>query len=995
MTGILKRSKKTILGLDVQLANIESNVANNATNISGEISRATGIENGLQNQITTEKSRVDILNGNDTVTGSVDKKIKDAISTKVNTTDVYTKSEVDTIADTKLDKILTLSTVTSGNKIVTEAELNLKANAADVYNKTEIDTFINGVATSSNTYTKNEVDSSLALKANTADVYTKTETDALVSPKANSSDVYTKAVTDTLLSSKLNTSDTVSAVSAINKVVTQAEISDKVSSSDVYTKSEIDTSLSGKLNTSDAITPVSTNNKLVTSAELSTKANSTDVYTKTQIDTALSGKAEASTAGKVGPSLKTVDETSISNGKILAYNSVTGNLEYVDQDGGALISDTTTNLVDTWSSSKISGELALKANISNVYTKTETDALMASAAQGIEYVVSDLTELNTLVGMDQDSQALVEDTRTIYKYDTANGWETFYQLDATHNHNDLYYTESEIDSALALKADKTEIYTKTQVDNYLSQKAATSTVGKVGASLVSVDETNKADGKVLSYNSATGQLEYVDQDGGAVINDSTTSNTSTWSSTKIDSELSLKADAADMYTKNELDTSLSNKVNVSDVKSPITVSNKVVTESELAGKIDATNVYTKAEIDALDAAKVNVSDVKSAITESNKVVTESELSGKADATSVYSKSEVDTIASGKANTSDVYTKSQVDTALVAKLNTSDTVSPVTGSNKVVTQSEIVGLATTSNIYTKSESDAITDTKFDNTDAVTAVSASNKLVTETELANTVKRDEVKSVISATNKVITETDLTTAINNNNATLATAPFLVIDRPTLSTKTANGLDYTYQFALSKTPHGNKTVNDEILIYNFFTNGDSTTYEGVSLFSDKHGEISVTLDDISEAEMFNTKTIRVCYLSTDSTVEQTGTPGESYANPIIINVPGQFEDQGAGSHDYNMDFSAGAYYKLLFSDGWYAMAVFDANRSGFHTSNTYNYEVRNYGPNNLLYSIAWPGYTDEAQYFIYNWQMTIVPVSGDTYAIRFTRAAEVGGGAF
>ena len=97
------------------------------------------------------------------------------------------------------------------------------------------------------------------------------------------------------------------------------------------------------------------------------------------------------------------------------------------------------------------------------------------------------------------------------------------------------------------------------------------------------------------------------------INDNVTAVNSTWSSSKISTELSGKANSADVYTKAQVDTALS-------------------------GKADTSDVYTKAQVDTA-------------------------LSGKADTSDVYTKAQVDTALSAKANAADVYTKSEVDTAL--------------------------------------------------------------------------------------------------------------------------------------------------------------------------------------------------------------------------------------------------------------------------------------------------------------------------------------------
>jgi len=716
-------------------------------------------------------------------------------------------------------------------------------------------------------------------------------------------------------------------------------------------------------------------------------------------------KLNSTDGGKIGPSLKVVDETNIADTKILSYDAASGNIVYVDKpSSGDSIDDGTITSTTTWSSSKIKTELDLKADADNVYTKTEVDTSISAASQGIKYAVADIDALNALTDMEQDDQALVESDRYVYKYDATDGWVQFYAMDATHNHDDLYYTKSEADTFLGTKLNSTD-------------------GGKIGPSLKVVDETNIADTKILSYDAASGNIVYVDkpadglpgEDGadGTLADDSVVSTSTTWTSSKIDSELSLKADAAETYTKTEVDDIALTKVNVGDVLSEISTSNKVVTQTDIAGKADATNVYTTSEIDSLALSKVNTSDVLSSITDSNKVVTQTDIAGKADATNVYTKSESDSNLSLKANTSDVYTKSEIDSSLAGKLNTTDSVTSVSDTNKLVTESEITSFANSADVYTKSEVDAIVLPKFDDAVALTSVSTSNKLVTETELSTKVNTTDIKTSTSSTNKIVTESDVTAAIDANNATLSQAPIIAVDRPILSTQSANDLDYVFSFPLSKTPHGLIAVNDEITIYDYDGSGQSIVFENVSLFSDKHGEIAVTLASTSDEDDYAGKTIKVCYLTTETTV----TPGTDEAHPIIINTNVEFESQGSGTTNYSIDFSQGNYYMVQFdvtedADGngtdWNpkVSVVLDTSHSangGFHSSNSTDYEANLY-LNDDDYaaldkkSIAWPGTSDEAQYIQYNWTMAIEADANDStgniYILSFTQGDSVGGGA-
>ena len=985
--AILKRSKKSILGLDIQLGNIETNVSNNSTNITTETTRAQGAEGTLTSNLNTITSHVNILNADDTTTGSVDKKIADAFSGAATSTNTYTKTEVDAIAATKLDTALALSTVSSGNKVVTQTELNLKANSADVYTQSQLDTALSGKANTADVYTKTESDTNLSAKANTDDVYTKTATDSLVSPKANSADVYTKTESDTNLTAKLNTTDTVSTVSGTNKIVTQTELSLKANSADVYTKAENDTAMASVLVDGDTVTAVTDSNKVVTQTELNLKANSADVYTQSQLDTALSNKADSSVAGKIGPSLKVVDETNIDDGKVLAYNATSGNIEFViaADPAASSIDDDNTALDKTWSSTKINDGLGTKANSADVYTQSEVDSKVVASAFGIKYSVADTDALNALTGMKADELAVNNADRNVYKYD-GSAWASFYVLDAAHNHNDLYYTKSEIDTQESGKADVGISYTKSEEDNLLSTKANSADSGKVGPTLVVVDETNIADGKVLAYNNSTSKLEYVAQSGGSLIDDTAASDTQVYSSNKVEAIANTKADAATTYTKTEVDTAVNGKIAATNAVSTVSTTNKVVTETELALKADTATTYTKTEVDTAVNGKVNTSDVLTAIASDNKVVTQTDIAGFADSSSVYTKTETDNLVAPKANTADVYTKTEVDTTMASVLVDGDTVTTVDDTNKIVTQNELAVKADTATTYTKTEVDGLVDPKFDDAVALSAVSNGNKLVTETELATKVKITDVKSTIATGNKVVTETDVAQAIATSEANAPTAPMIVVDRPVITTKSVNGSDYIFEFALSKIPHGLVAVNDEFTIYDFNTNGDSIIFENVTLFDDKHAEFAATTDNEDD---YKGKTVKVCYLSTQTTV----TPGTDALHPIIIDAGVDFEAQGAGTTTYSIDYSVGKFYKVTFTDGYYTTAVFDTAHTDFHSNNGTDYESNNFDSGDVKKSIAWPGTTDEAEYSTYNWTMGLELDSGTVYNLTFTRDAEVGGG--
>lgn len=156
------------------------------------------------------------------------------------------------------------------------------------------------------------------------------------------------------------------------------------------------------------------------------------------------------------------------------------------------------------------------------------------------------------------------------------------------------------------------------------------------------------------------------------INDNVTAVNSTWSSSKISTELSAKADTSDLaaVATSGSYTDLSNKPTIPVLTDLIDDTTTSVTKVWSSDK-------TAAEIAA--GAGVTIDDTTTSLTKtwsSDKI--NSEVSAKpsindttASSSSVYSSDKVDTLLTGKADTSTTYTKTEVDTALSAKANASD------------------------------------------------------------------------------------------------------------------------------------------------------------------------------------------------------------------------------------------------------------------------------------------------------------------------------------
>ena len=288
--------------------------------------KISALVNGAPETADTLKELSDLISSN---SDAMDL-LNSAIGSKANSSDVYTKDEVDgkiPNVENKADKATTLAgygiedayTKTEVDGMI--PDISGKANSSDVYNKTEIDEKIPDVS--------GKADKSTTLEGyGIEDAYTKTEVDGKipnVENKADKSttlagygieDAYTKTEVDGKIPNVENKADksTTLAGYGIQDAYTKSEvdgkipdISGKADADNVYTKEEVDgkipnvenkadkaTTLAG-YGIEDAYTKTEVDGMI---PDISGKANSDDVYTKTQVDEKIpdiSGKADTAT----------------------------------------------------------------------------------------------------------------------------------------------------------------------------------------------------------------------------------------------------------------------------------------------------------------------------------------------------------------------------------------------------------------------------------------------------------------------------------------------------------------------------------------------------------------------------------------------------------------------------------------------------------------------------------------------------------------------------
>lgn len=167
--------------------------------------------------------------------------------------------------------------------------------------------------------------------------------------------------------------------------------------------------------------------------------------------------------------------------------------------------------------------------------------------------------------------------------------------------------QTDLNTALSAKADATTVYTKSEADALLADKAD------------SADLAGKADASAV------------------------------YTKTQVDTALGAKADSTAVYTKSEVDTALGAKANSADVT------------ASLATKADASAVYTKSEVDTALGAKANTADLGALatkdtvdyLTEIDNIPTAFPPSAHTHDDRYYTKSEMDTKLDAKTNLSQV------------------------------------------------------------------------------------------------------------------------------------------------------------------------------------------------------------------------------------------------------------------------------------------------------------------------------------------------------
>lgn len=378
--------------------------------------------------------------------------------------------------------------------------------------------------------------------------------------KANSADVYTK--TETYTKDEVDTA------------IKNAEV-------DAYTKSEMDTKLAAKANTADL-------------GELATKSEVAEADLASALATKINNKAEASTVSTL-------------SGTVGEHTTAISNINKTLED---------------------------KADADSVYTKDETDGLLNTKANATEVYTK--TAADTLLNAKANASEVYKKTET-------------YSQTEVNNLLNAKADAAEVSGALDLKATKTEVSTlNTNLTAAINTKATAATTAS-GYGITDVYTKTEVDGKIAGTFKFVGEVDSFDKlptsgvkagdvyqvgekeyayDGDSWVELGFNIDLSSYAKSadvaaayatkqSVTEGLGLKANSADVYTKTEIDstvstlnTNINKKANSADVYTITQMDTKLGNKADKATTLSGygiTDAYTKNEADSLINAKATKS----------------------------------------------------------------------------------------------------------------------------------------------------------------------------------------------------------------------------------------------------------------------------------------------------------------------------------------------------------------------------------------------------
>ena len=575
-------------------------------------------------------------------------------------TDAYTKSQVDTELGKKLDSTTASSTYATQSSVSTISGKIPEAASTD---NLLVDT--------------NAMNTALAGKANTADVYTKVQVDAKVS----------------------------SVYKYKGSVANEAALpEDSNTTGDVYNVEDTGMNyawdgtqwdkLGGDIDLTSYLTKESAETTYAKKSEIANKADKAttlagygieDAYTKSHVDTELGKKLDSTTASSTYATITTVSGIE----EVIPEEASSDN-QLVTSD--TLSEYSTKSVADTLYAAK-----SVESTVSSLSTKVDGKADKATTLEG--YGITDAytsEEVDSKLSAKLDTATASSTYATIT---TVNGIEEVIPEEAS-TENKLVDTNA-MNTALADKADASDLgtmasknaddySTKAVADTLYAAKSVENTVSTLGTTVAS--KANSADVYTQTAADAKFALKTDVSTISGKIPEAASADNQLVDKNAMNTALAGKANSADVYTKGDVDSKLSAKLDSA------TATSTYATITSVDAKADADNVYTKDEVDTELGKKLDTTTATSTYatqtsltshtsnTENPHSVTKAQVGlGNVDNTSDANKpisTATQAALNLKANSADVYNKSHVDTELAKKLDST------TASSTYATKTEL-------------------------------------------------------------------------------------------------------------------------------------------------------------------------------------------------------------------------------------------------------------------------------------------------------------------
>lgn len=301
--------------------------------------------------------------------------------------------------------------------------------------------------TVSDTYSKSEIDLKLSLKANVSDIFNKSEINSMLSTKANKSDL-----------------------PDISNLVTKDELNLKANKSDVYSKVEVDAKFDNieEVDLTNYYTKNEVDEKIADAGTI----DLSNYYKKAEVDNKLTTKVDAV------------------EGKMLSTN------DYTDADKTKLQS------LNNYDDTSIKQSIANKADINNVYSKSEVDKKIDDAVTG----EIDLSDYYKKVEIDSK----LSEKANISDIPDTSSFATKTELAGKADISDISAMATKTE--LATKANssdvysKDELYTKAEVDDLIAGTGGTG--GTVSADVLHWNDTIASEERAELYTKLYNNIFY-------------------------------------------------------------------------------------------------------------------------------------------------------------------------------------------------------------------------------------------------------------------------------------------------------------------------------------------------------------------------------------------------------------------------------------------------------------------------------------------------------